>query len=100
MAKAEVTPGTTPPDVVKRNIVLTGKLMRYLLAKPQLFNALPDKFELIILPDDDPEMRQYNLELLDNYINQDKILVFVRMKSSQATDLNKIQPDLYVPLAA
>jgi hypothetical protein len=98
MAKTEITPRMIPKDAVERNITLTGNLMRYLLAKPQLFDALPDNFELIILPDDDPEMRQYNLELLDNYASQGKSLVFVRMKSSQVTDLEEVQPSLYVPL--
>ena len=44
-------------DVVERNIKLTGQLIQYFLAEPHLFEALPDNFELIILPDDDPEMR-------------------------------------------
>ncbi len=96
----EVTSNFTPPDAVERNITLTGKLMQYLLAEPQLFDALPDNFELIILPDDDSEIRHYNLELLDNYIHEDKPLVFVRMKSSRMTDFDEARPKLYVPLAA
>ncbi len=52
-----------PKDVVERNIVMAGEIMRYLLGQPQVFNALPDDFELIILPDDDPDMRLYNMGL-------------------------------------
>jgi hypothetical protein len=99
MANTEVIPRVMPEDAVKRNITLTGKLMNYLLKRPQIFDSLPDNFELIILPDDDPEMRQYNLELLDSYAREDKPLVFVRMKSSQATDFEEARPSLYVPLA-
>ena len=64
MAQPEVT---FPPEVVERNLALTTEIMRYMLNQPLLFNALPDKFELVILPEDDPEMRAYNLELLDRY---------------------------------
>lgn len=49
--------------VVERNISLTGKIMQFLIENPQVFSSLPDKFELVILPDDDPEIRQYNLDL-------------------------------------
>lgn len=101
MAQKNVMPkNVKSQDVVEKNIALTGRLIQHLLSNPELFNALPDNFELIILPEDDPAMRQYNLELLDEYGSEDKPLVFVRMKSSQTTDFEKIEPSLYVPLAA
>ena len=101
MAKTEVISNNVKPrDVVEKNITLTGKLIQHLLSKPELFEALPDNFELVILPEDDPAMRQYNLELLDKYVSEDKPLIFVRMKSSQTTDFDEVQPSLYVPLAA
>lgn len=100
MAETKVTVQTKKPkNVVERNIALLGDLMHYLLAEPQTLNSLPDNFELVILPDDDPEMRLYNLELLDIYGSEGKPVVFVRMKFSQEADFNKTRPSLYVPLA-
>jgi hypothetical protein len=89
-----------PKDVVERNIALTGELMRYLFDHPQVFNSLPDNFELVILPDDDPEMRFYNLELLDTYGSEGKPIVFARIQSSREGDLKQGRPSLYVPIAA
>jgi hypothetical protein len=43
-----------PADVVERNVGLTEKIMRFLLDRPQVFSSLPDEFELVVLPDDDP----------------------------------------------
>jgi Family of unknown function (DUF5647) len=101
MAKTKVTALTKIPEqVVEKNIKLLGDLMNYLLAEPQLFTSLPDNFELVILPDDDPDMRLYNLELLDKYGNEGKPVVFVRMKSSRTLDFDLSRPSLYVPLAA
>lgn len=101
MARAKVTPETKKPKkIVERNIALLDSLMRYLLAEPQILNSLPDQFELVILPDDDPEMRLYNLQLLDSYGSAGKPVVFARIKSSSQADLRKAQPSLYVPLAA
>ncbi len=89
-----------PKKVVERNIQLLGALMEYLLAEPRVFDSLPADFELVILPDGDPEMRLYNLKLLDTFSSQGKPIVFARVRSSKKMNLQKAQPRLYVPLAA
>ena len=83
------------PDITKRNIALTGEIMRYLLGNPKVFESLPDGFELVILPEDDPEIRIYNLELLDKYGSEGKPIVFARIK----TDATKNEPSIFVPVA-
>ncbi len=77
-----------------------GEIMRYLLNHPQVFNSRPDHFELVILPDDDPEMRLYNLELLDTYESEGVPIVFARLKSRQENNLAQASPSLFVPVAA
>ncbi len=77
MAQIEMN---SPKDIVERNLALTSEIMRYLLNQPQVFDALPDKFELVILPEDDPEMRLYNLELLDRYGSEGNPVVFALTK--------------------
>lgn len=89
-----------PRKVVERNIALLEKMMRYLLAEPHVFSALPDNFELVILPEDDPEMRLYNLELLDRLGSAGKPIVFARIKSARGFDLKRAKPRFYVPVAA
>ena len=88
----------TPDNVVERNIRLTGEVMRYLAEHPRAFTLLPDDFELVILPDDDPEMRSYNLELLGRYAEEDKPVVFARTKSV-LTDISDTI-SVYAPIAA
>ena len=82
-------------DIATRNIALTGEIMRYLLDNPKIFESLPDNFELVVLPEDDPEIRMYNLELLDKYGSEGKPIVFARIKSDAA----KIEPSIFVPVA-
>ena len=93
MAQAKVN---KPSDVVERNLWLTGEIMRYLLDNPQVFNSLPDNFELVVLPDDDPDVRLYNLDLLDRYGSEGKPIVFARIRSKQISD--SISPSLFVPI--
>ena len=72
--------------------------MQYLLDNPDLFDALPDDFELVVLPEDDPEMRLYNLELLDRYSIEEKPVVFARTKSQTKKGRVLIRPSLFVPV--
>lgn len=85
-----------PKDVVARNAALNGQLMRYLLKNPSVLESLPSQFELVILPDNDPEMRAYNLELLDEYASQQTPVVFARMSAGS----DRPAMNFYVPLAA
>jgi hypothetical protein len=80
-------------------MALLEYLMRYLLEDPQVFDSLPDAFELVILPDDDPEIRLYNLQLLDRYGSEGKPIVFVRMRQGRPAD-HQSHPSIYVPLVA
>lgn len=89
-----------PRKVAERNIVLLGEVTRYLLEHPALFNSLPDNFELVILPEDDPEMCFYNLELLEKLGSEGNPVVFARLKSSRKMRRQKAPPSIYVPLAA
>ena len=87
-----------PANVEERNLRLTEKIMRYLLENPQVFNSLPDDFELVVLPEDDPEIRLYNLELLDRYGSEDKPIVFARIQTKPQPVANSISPSLFVPI--
>lgn len=87
-------------EIVEKNIHLTGELMKYFFNDPAIFDSLPDDFDLVVLPQDDPELCLYNLKQLDQQGRNDKPVVFVRMKSTQKFDPVKTRPDVYIPLAA
>ena len=88
----------SPTDVVERNILLTGKIMQFLMDEPQIFQSLPENFELVILPDDDSAIRQYNLELLDKYATEDKPIVFARIQAHPDSLQSYGKPKIFVPL--
>ena len=86
-------------SVVERNLALTRQVMQYLLDRPQVFEVLPAHFELVLLPDDDPEMRRYNLDLLDKFESQKQPIVFARIKSQKTDALTRQTPRIFVPVA-
>ncbi len=95
MAQAKIT---SPSNAVVQNISLVKEIMRYLLDNPQLFNSLPDQFELVVLPEDDPEIRLYNLNLLDKYGSEGKPVVFARVKAEGTNVTIQGRPSLYAPI--
>jgi len=86
------------PDIAERNIALSGQIMHYLLEHPQVFDVLPDDFELVILSEDDLEVTMFNLELLRKRGRQGKPVVLARVKSSAEKITS--QPSIFVPVAA
>jgi hypothetical protein len=95
MAQSEMK---SPREVVEENIALTGKIMRFLTENPKVFSSLPDSFELVILPDDDPGIREHNLALLDKYGTEGKPIVFARIKAHPENSETRDEPSIFVPL--
>ncbi len=93
MAKSKVS-----DKVVERNVHLTDEIIKYILNNPKMLDVLPEKFELVLLPEDDPEVRMLNLDLLDKYGSEDKPIVFARVNTSTMTA--KWKPNIFVPIAA
>jgi hypothetical protein len=87
-----------PSNVVERNMSLVKEIMRFLLENSQVFSSLPDKFELVVLPEDDPETRLYNLDLLDRYGSEGKPIVFARVKVQEESIAKQDRPSLYAPI--
>ena len=84
--------------MVERNIALLGDVMNYLMNQVDVFSSLPEQFELIVLPDDDPEIRQYNLDLLSTFGSEGKPVVFARVHHSPKLIMGEEKPTLYVPV--
>ena len=85
-------------EVVERNVRLTGEIIKYVLNNPKILEVLPEKFELVLLPEDDPEVRMLNLDLLDEYGSEGKPIVFARVNTHDMT--SKWKPNIFVPVAA
>ena len=96
MATTRISASDT--TVVSRNIALTSEVLRSMLEEPDVLDQLPANFELVVLTDDDPELRLYTLELLDKYGSEGKPVVFVRMSAGQKQPANGVPVSFYVPV--
>jgi len=85
--------------IIERNLDLVTSVTRFILQHPSILDRLPRDFRLVVLPDDDRELSQYNLDLLATQEDQEKPVVIVRVRLRQV-DRESISPQVYVPLAA
>lgn len=60
----------TDKEMFDKNTDLLTAFMQYTLSHPEILDGLPDDFQLVILPDDDPELARRNRELLESKIRQ------------------------------
>lgn len=90
--------GRKPKNVMARNLALTGQVTHYFLSHPEVLASLPDSFELIILPENDPEIRLFNLDLLDRHDSEGKQVVFARLPAANQENAEPILR-FYAPIA-
>lgn len=75
--------------------------MLYFYKNNSLMDTLPDNFRLVLLPDDDAELREYNIKFLDQYIFDDTPIDFVRMHVASKHNLHDYHNfNVYAPMAA
>ena len=46
-----------------RNLALAGQFLQAVLDDPALVEQIPDGATLVLIPDDDPELARFNLDL-------------------------------------
>jgi len=90
----------TDDEMFERNLELQTVFMQYLFNHPDILDRLPNDFRLVILPDDDPELGQRNLELLGRQGDSDKPLIIARMRTRLPLDLKMRPPQVFVPVTA
>ena len=68
---------------VKKNLELLNEFMRYAFDNPEVMDKIPPEAELVILPEDDQRMCDYNQKIADNMLSQGKTVVLVRIKQPE-----------------
>ena len=66
-------------EQTRRNLELFSIFMQKALDSPELRDLVPNKADLIFLPENDPELRKANLQLADELRTAGKKPTFVRI---------------------
>ncbi|MCD4754192.1 MAG: hypothetical protein K8R75_00075 [Deltaproteobacteria bacterium] len=80
-------------EMIERNIELSAEFSRYLFEHPELEEKIPIGTEIVLLPEFDKELKEYNLGLGRNIESEDGKVAYVAIKNirlSYCQELRKL----------
>jgi len=70
----------TEDELVAKNLILTTELDRYVLEHPEFAEQIPPNAQVVLLPEDDPELSKRNLEISRAQREPGQPVVYVRIE--------------------
>jgi len=81
----------TENETIKRNLDLLNEFMKIAFDQPEILDKVPKGSELIILPENDPELYAANLKIKQLLEEKGEKVVVVRMKRPEIIPLPVIE---------
>ena len=73
----------TQDEIVRKNLDLINEFMQFAFDSPDILDQIPPGSELIILPENDPELYKANQETLEGLKRQGKSYTVVHMRKPE-----------------
>jgi len=70
-------------QIIKRNLDLLNEFMKIAFDQPDILDRIPNNAELVILPENDPELYKANMKIKRSLEKKGKEFVVVRMKKQE-----------------
>jgi hypothetical protein len=77
--------------LIERNIELSGEFSRYLFEHPEVEEVLPMGSEIVLLPEFDKELNDYNARLGQDMEANNQRVVYVIIKDMRPKRLSRIK---------
>ncbi len=77
-------------EMIERNIEISAEFSRYLFEHPDLEQKLPVSAEVILLPEFDRELKEYNLKLGKAIESEQGEVIYVTIKNMRPKILSRI----------
>lgn len=78
-------------EMVERNIELSAEFSRYLFEHPEIEGRIPIGAEIVLLPEFDEELKEFNLRLAKNIEAEGGRVVYVSIKEIRPKTLSRIE---------
>ncbi len=82
---------TKEKEMIERNIELSAELSRYLFEHPEIEAKIPIEAEIILLPEFDQELKEFNLNLGKNIEAGGNKVIYVTIKDIRPKTLSRIE---------
>lgn len=87
----------TEEELVGRNLILTTEFDRYVLEHPEFSDHIPSNAQIVLLPEDDPELSGRNLEIAKAQREPGQSVVYVRIEKLLPPLSRLVNPRIEVP---
>ena len=77
--------------MIERNIELSAEFSRYLFEHSEIEEKISSGSEIVLLPDFDAELKEYNLKLGKEMETKGEKVVYVRIKNMRPKVLSRIE---------
>jgi hypothetical protein len=78
-------------EMIERNIELSAEFSRYIFEHPEIEEKIPLDTEVILLPEFDRELREFNLELGKNIENEGEKVIYISIKEIRPKAFSRIE---------
>jgi len=77
-------------DLIEKNINLSIEFSKYIFEHPELENKIPKGAQVILLPEYDKELSDYNLMIAEKQREKGQPVVYVRIDKLLAPRLSRV----------
>ncbi len=77
--------------MVEKNIELSAEFSRYLFEHPEIEEKISSDSEIILLPDFDKELKEFNLKLGKEIESKGEKVVYLKIKNMRPKVLSRIE---------
>ena len=78
-------------EMIKRNIELSAEFSRYLFEHPEIEGKIPIDSEIILLPEFDEELKEFNLRVGKTVEAEGGKVVYISIKEIRPKALSRIE---------
>ena len=78
-------------EMIERNIELSAEFSRYIFEHPEIDEKLPMGVEVILLPEFDKELKEFNLQLGKNIENEGGRVIYISIKEIRPKAFSRIE---------
>ena len=78
-------------EMIERNIELSAEFSRYLFEHPEIEEKIPVDAEIILLPEFDQELKEFNAQLGKNVENEGSKVFYILIKEVRPKTLSRIE---------
>ena len=87
----------TKREIFLKNLMLSNEFDTYLLEHPEVADRIPDSAIIVLLPEDDPELADFNLRIAEERQEPGQSMVLVRLGKLRPKTSRIIRLKMEVP---